>query len=180
MKNQIRILREAKNMTQNELAEQSGLSLRTIQRIEAGSILKGYSLKAIAKSLETDPEKLTPVVVEPTRIDRAKRINLSALSGLVIPFGGVLFPLLLTYQTKDTQNRELGKNIVALQIILTVITSILMIISPFLQKALAIRFPLFMVFLIALIGIKLFVIIKNGMSLNQNGTLSIHLKTNFL
>lgn len=180
MKNQVKILREAKNMTQNELAEQSGLSLRTIQRIEAGSILKGYSLKAIAKSLETDPEKLIPVVEEPTRIDRAKLINFSALSGLVIPFGGVLLPLLLTYKTKDSQNRALGKNIVALQIILTVITSVLMIISPFLQKALAIRFPLFIVFLIVLISIKLFVIIKNGISLNQNGTLSIQLKTNFL
>ncbi|WP_420828330.1 helix-turn-helix transcriptional regulator [Flavobacterium potami] len=41
MKNKVKILREEKNMTQNELAEKSGLSLRTIQRIEVGNILKG-------------------------------------------------------------------------------------------------------------------------------------------
>ena len=41
MKNRIKILREEKNMTQNELAEKSGLSLRTIQRIEAGNIFEG-------------------------------------------------------------------------------------------------------------------------------------------
>ncbi len=38
MENRVKILREKMNMTQNELAEKSGLSLRTVQRIEAGSI----------------------------------------------------------------------------------------------------------------------------------------------
>ncbi len=48
MKSIAQHLREEKNLTQTELAEKSGLSLRTIQRIEAGNVPKGYTLKALA------------------------------------------------------------------------------------------------------------------------------------
>lgn len=178
MKNKVKLLREQKNMTQNELAEKSGLSLRTIQRIEAGNILKGYTLKAIADALETQPENL--VIEDLENVDRAKIINFSALLGLIIPFGGVIFPLILTYKTKDLKNKKIGKEIVSVQIILTIIFSVLLIISPFLQKTFSIKFPVFMIPLIAFIIIKLFIIIRNGMSLNQTNELHIKLKTNFL
>lgn len=180
MKNKVKILREEKNMTQTELAEKSGLSLRTVQRIEAGNSLKGFTIKAIAQALEAEPESLILSIEENSKIDRAKLINLSALSGLVFPYGGVIFPLLLTYKTKDPRNKELGKNIVSVQIILAVMVSLFMIISPFIQKGLAIKFPLFIVFLIVFISLKLFVIFKNGISLNQKSDLYIKLKTNFL
>src|SRR6218665_4207652 len=137
MKNSVKILREAKNLTQNELAEKSGLSLRTIQRIEAGNVLKGFTLNAIARALETRQENVTADSVENDETARAKLINLSALSGLVLPFGGIIFPLILTFRTKDPKNREMGKNIVCIQILLTAALSILMILSPFLQKGLS-------------------------------------------
>lgn len=168
------------NMTQTELAERSGLSLRTVQRIEAGSIPKGFTLKAIARALETEPEDLISANEENTNVDRAKLINLVALAGLIIPYGGVIFPLILTYKTKDPFNKELGKNIVSIQIILAGIVSVLMIISPFIQKALSLKTPLFLIFLIAFIAVKLFIIIKNGIGLNKNGDLYIKLKTSFL
>lgn len=178
--NNVKTLREAKNLTQTELAEKSGLSLRTIQRIEAGSILKGFTLKAIAQSLETQPENLMGETEENTGIDRAKLINLSALFGLIFPYGNVILPLILTYKTKDAKNKELGKNIVSIQIVLSVIASLLMMVSPFLQKAFSLRFPLFLIFLIAIIGIKLIVILQNGINLNQKSDLYFKLKTNFL
>lgn len=180
MKNKIRILREEKKMTQNELAEKSKLSLRTIQRIEAGNIPKGFTLKAIAQSLDVEPDNLITNIEEKAKIDRAKLINFSALFGLILPFGGVIFPLILTYKTKDERNRELGKNILSIQIIVAIILSVLMIISPFIQKAQSIEYPLFIVFLIPLMGIKLWIVIKNGISLNKRSELYIHLKTNFL
>ncbi|MBL7868034.1 MAG: helix-turn-helix domain-containing protein [Flavobacterium lindanitolerans] len=180
MMNNVKTLREAKNLTQTELAEKSGLSLRTIQRIEAGSILKGFTLKAIAQSLETQPENLMGETEENTGIDRAKLINLSALFGLIFPYGNVILPLILTYKTKDAKNKELGKNIVSIQIVLSVIASLLMMVSPFLQKAFSLRFPLFLIFLIAIIGIKLIVILQNGINLNQKSDLYFKLKTNFL
>jgi len=58
MKNKIQLLREENRLTQKELAEKAGLSLRTIQRIEAGNIPKGFTLKALAESLNTTPENL--------------------------------------------------------------------------------------------------------------------------
>ena len=43
--------REKLNYTQSELSEKSGISVRTIQRIESGANLKGHTLKAIALAL---------------------------------------------------------------------------------------------------------------------------------
>ncbi len=179
MQYKVKLLREQKNLTQTELAEKSGLSLRTIQRIESGQNLKGFTLKAIAQTLEIEPENLI-AKEENIQIDRAKLINLSALAGLIIPFGGIIFPAILTYKTQDSTNRELGKSILCVQIILVFVISVLLILSPFIQHWFSIRFPLFLVPLIALIVLKLWIVIKNGISLNQNNILSIKLKNNFL
>lgn len=183
MNNRVKILRELQNLTQTELAEKSGLSLRTVQRIEAGNTPKGFTLKAIAQSLEVKPEDLIPNPDNETKTmvtDRAKMINLSALSGLIIPFGGVILPLILTYRTKDQENKELGKGIAGVQIILSAVLSVLMILSPFVQKGLMMKFPLFLPILISFIGLKLWIIFKNGASLNQRNELDIKLKNNFL
>lgn len=180
MQTNLKTLREQKNLTQSELAEKSGLSLRTIQRIEAGNIPKGFTLKAIAIALEIEPENLFLINEENPKTDRAKLINLFALSGLILPFGSVIIPLILTYKTKDSINKELGKNIVGVHIILTTILSVLMIVCPFVQKVVSVKFPLFIIPLILFLSIKLFVIVKNGISLNQRNNLSIKLKINFL
>lgn len=179
MKNNIQILREAKFLTQTELSEKSGLSLRTIQRMEAGNIPKGFTLKAIAEALDTKPEFLLNSQDSIT-VDRAKLINISVLSGLVIPFSGIILPLILTYKTKDSFNKELGKSIVSIQILLTGILLILLIICPFIRKGFSIKFPLFLVPLIVFICLKLLVVFKNGVSLNQKNDLSIKLKFSFL
>ncbi|PBJ11922.1 helix-turn-helix domain-containing protein [Flavobacterium sp. ACN6] len=179
MNNKVKVLREEKNMTQNELAEKSGLSLRTIQRIEAGNILKGFTLKTIAQSLETIPENLISKT-ENSGIERAKIINLSALSGLVIPFGSIIFPLILTYKTEDLTNRELGKQIITIHLFLSLMLSFLLIVSPFIQKAFSIDFPLFLIPLITILFLKLVVVVLNGISLNKNQSLAIKLKNNFL
>jgi len=180
MKNQIKILREAKNMTQNELAEQSGLSLRTVQRVEAGGMLKGFTLKAIAQALDTHPEHLIDQPKEQENINRAKKINLSILSGMIIPFGGVIFPLILTYQTKDSNNKELGKSMVCIQIILATVFSASLIISPFIQKFFSWKFPLFIILIMMFLFVKILIIISNGISLNKKHDIHIKLKTNFL
>lgn len=179
MQSKVKTFREAKNLTQTELAEKSGLSLRTIQRIESGNIPKGFTLRAIAETLEIEPESLFSNK-ENIPIDRAKLINLSALAGLIIPFGGIIFPAILTYKTQDSVNRELGKSIICVQIILAFVISVSLILSPFIQHWFSIQFPLFLVPLIAFIIIKLWIVIKNGISLNQNNQFSIKLKNNFL
>ena len=179
MHSKVKLLREQKNLTQTELAEKSGLSLRTIQRIESGQSLKGFTLKAIAQTLETEPENLVSKE-ENISIDRAKLINLSALAGLIIPFGGIIFPAILTYRTQDPVNLKLGKSVIGVQIILAFFVSVSLILSPFIQHWFSIQFPLFLVPLMAFIILKLWIVIKNGISLNQTNQLSIKLKNNFL
>ena len=180
MHSKVKLLREQKNLTQTELAEKSGLSLRTIQRIESGQSLKGFTLKAIAQTLETEPENLFSQEEKDIQIDRAKLINFSALAGLIIPFGGIIFPAILTYRTQDSVNRELGKSVIGVQIILAFVISVFLILTPFIQYWFSIRFPLFLVPLMAFIILKLWIVIKNGISLNQTNQLSIKLKNNFL
>lgn len=177
--NKVKILREQKNLTQNELAEKSGISLRRIQRIESGSPLKGFTLNAVAKALDTEPSDLF-LNTENPNIERAKLINFSVLAGLVIPFGGIIFPLILTSKTKDSVNKQIGKNIVGVQIILTAILSIALILIPFIQKYFSITTPLFLYAIISFLALKLFVVIKNGISLNTKNDLYIKLKINFL
>jgi len=179
MKSKVQHLREEKNLTQTELAQKSGLSLRTIQRIEAGNIPKGFTLKALANTFETDPDKLIPSK-EIAKIDSVKLINFSSLVGLIIPFGGVVFPFILTYKTKDPKIKELGKSIVSVQVILAVALAVSQIASPFIQKGLALRFPLFLVPLLLILCLKLLVVILNGISLNNKNDLHKKLKINYL
>jgi transcriptional regulator with XRE-family HTH domain len=180
MKNKLKAIRESKSMTQNELAEKTGLSLRTIQRIEAGSNLKGYSLKVIAQILQIESEDLFHPKNSNVNIERAKLINISALSGLLIPYGGILVPLLLTFKTKDKLNKDLGKNIVSIQIILALLLSIALIISPFIQKIFSIKQPVFLVVLVTYICLKVSIIIINGTTLNKNGDIPNLLKINII
>jgi transcriptional regulator with XRE-family HTH domain len=179
MKSIVQHLREEKNLTQTELAEKSGLSLRTIQRIEAGNIPKGFTLKALANVFETEPEKLIPSK-EITKFDRAKLINFSSLFGLVIPFGGVIFPLILTYKTNDPKNKELGKSIVSVQILISFVLAVSQIVSPFIQKGISLHFPLFIFPLLLIICLKLLIVIVNGISLNNKNDLHKNLKINYL
>lgn len=172
-------IREQKNLTQTELAEKSKLSLRTIQRIEAGNTPKGFTLKTLADTLEIEPEKLI-FPTETTSTERTKLINLSVLLGLIIPYGGIIFPLILTYKTTDALNKELGKSIVSVQILLAVLLSVLLIISPFLQKYFTLKFPLFMVPLVLFLCLKVVIVILNGISLNQKNHLPKNLKINYL
>lgn len=53
-----RSLRESRRFSQEQLAEQSGLSLRTIQRVEAGHRVSYASLRALAATFEMDVDWL--------------------------------------------------------------------------------------------------------------------------
>lgn len=180
MKNKVQSYRLEKNMTQTELAEKTGLSLRTIQRIEAGTIPKGFTLQSIAKAFAVPPEKLVQDKDNNLDFNRVKIINLSALSFLILPFGNIILPSILTYRSKDKRVKSLGKDIISLQIIWSILTSILMLISPFLQDLVSFRIPIFLVVLVVLICLNVLLILKNGMSLTRNSDLCIKLKNSLL
>lgn len=178
-KSNVQRFREENHLTQSELASKARVSLRTIQRIEAGSIPKGFTLKSIAEALKKEPNDLLEQQ-ETFDLERLKWINISTLLGLLIPFGGILAPLILIHKTTDQKVKTLGKKIIEIQITLVLLVSFSMILSPFIQKLFSLKFPLFIIPLLTLLGFKIVIALSNGVSLNKNSKLAIRLKNNFL
>jgi transcriptional regulator with XRE-family HTH domain len=97
----IKDLRVKKAMSQEELAEKTGLSLRTIQRIENGETEpRGDSLKRIAIALSVTPEELLDWEKE-ENYGLLAVLNLSALSLFLFPLLGVIVPLVIWLANKS-------------------------------------------------------------------------------
>lgn len=180
MKTKVQTLREAKNLTQSELAKKSGLSLRTVQRMEAGNTPRGFTLKALADALDVEPHDLIAAETDDKAVTTAKYINISALSSLLIPFGNLIFPTVLTFRSANERVREYGKEIIGIQLIYTFVLCMLLILCPFIQKAVPVKFPLFVPVLIVMKCVNLFIILKNGASLTHEQRLYIRLKNSIL
>jgi transcriptional regulator with XRE-family HTH domain len=75
------------NLTQDELSEKSGVSVITIQRIEARQIPSGYTLKALAKLLGVSEAELgdTPQNQSSEDLKWIKTIKLSSLLFVILP-----------------------------------------------------------------------------------------------
>lgn len=99
--NRIKELRSRKGYSQEELAERSGLSLRTIQRIENGETEpRGDSLTRLAAAFDVTVDDLADwVLVEDNRTIIA--MNLSALCFILNPMIGVVAPLVIWLFKKD-------------------------------------------------------------------------------
>lgn len=86
----IKKLRLDKNWSQEQLSEKSGLSLRTIQRIESGSNVSLESIRVLAAAFEVDPKDLMiQERVEPKKpLDSVKNtlINFTDFSGKATRF----------------------------------------------------------------------------------------------
>ena len=99
----IKQARKAKGMTQQDLADAGGLSLRTIQRIEKGEHdISGYSLKQISTVLEIPLEKLIMTNVEQVKIETTsnsaiKALYLSSLFFVINPLFGIIIPTILYF-----------------------------------------------------------------------------------
>lgn len=105
----IKTLRMARGLSQAEMAAQTALSLRTIQRIENGNTeARGDSLIRIAKALNTTPEELSKSSVDRNIQSKVENfnyllmLNLSALCFLALPLLGIIMPLLLWLLKKET------------------------------------------------------------------------------
>jgi len=184
MTNKVSIYRQKLQLTQSELAEKSGVSLRTIQRIESGSPLKGFTLKNLAKSLDITPEDLIEIpkaeAPENWSLDKAKLINITALSFIILPFGNIIFPSILTFRNSGAETKKIGREIIGFQIVWTIINSFLLIISPFVQKLLSTKIPIILVVLLVSLLTNTYIIIRNSIELNKNQRLYISLKNNIL
>lgn len=114
----IKRFRKNKGYSQEKLAEEAGVSLRTVQRLENGETdPTGDTLTRIAKALEITPDDL----LEWEQIEDTTYLlllNISALSFLLFPLLNVLLPLLLWVTKKKTVKMvdQMGKQILNFQI----------------------------------------------------------------
>ncbi len=128
--NRIAFLRKQKGLTQEALAEQAGINLRTLQRIEKGETEpRGATLRLLCDVLEVPIEDL--VDFGKTE-DRGFIIcfHLSVLSGFFIPIGQILIPFIL-WITKRDKIKDLyrqGANVINFQLWATAVTYILPVI----------------------------------------------------
>jgi transcriptional regulator with XRE-family HTH domain len=72
----IKNLRVKRQLTQTELSEQTGITLRTIQRIENGEVKPSlHSLKVLSKALEVDLSALQVSAKKPYEFEFKLSIN---------------------------------------------------------------------------------------------------------
>jgi transcriptional regulator with XRE-family HTH domain len=179
--------RELLNLTQEELSEKSGVSVRTIQRIESGKEPKGYTLRVLAEKLNIKEKELQdkPIEIgtkedfkenpilneEPVAINYStvKWINLSSLPFIIVPLFNILVPLFLMLYFKI--KHPIIKQIISLQIMWTIAAPILFIFGIFLK--LGNNFTLVM--MIAIVLSNVYLILRNTIELDKHQKLHYQL-----
>lgn len=114
----VKELRSRKGISQELLAEESGLSLRTIQRIENNeTVPRGDTLKRLAIALNTSPDDIVDWKVQEDQ-NYLTVMSMSALGFLFFPLLGIIIPLTMWMFKKDKIKNvnELGKSILNFQI----------------------------------------------------------------
>lgn len=184
----LKIIRELKNLTQEELAKKSNVSVRTIQRIETGKAPKGFTLRAIAEALSIEENELLFNPLEKGILDyvdekqklhetiiinytKLKLINLSSIPFIIIPTLNIIVPLILMFKMK--QKNSLTKQLISIQILWTILAPIIFILGIFLK--LGQKFTLFLMILIALSNV--FIVMRNAIEIDKNKKL--YFKLNF-
>lgn len=111
-------IRKIKGFSQEALAVSSNLSLRTIQRLEAGETEPtAHTLRRIAVALNVNSDQLTNEVIE-TDSNYIKTLNTSALTFLLFPLLGIVAPFILWNAKKDKPRSidKAAKSIINFQI----------------------------------------------------------------
>jgi transcriptional regulator with XRE-family HTH domain len=183
----LKTLREQQNLTQEELSKKSGVSTRTIQRIETGKEPKGYTLRILAKALEIEENELlhkkqeqeqttisTPNEVALINYSLLKIINLSSIPFTLIPPLNIIVPLVLMITMK--QKNKLTKQLISLQIIWTILAPIVFMIGIFLK--LGNNFTL--VLMIGIVLSNVFIILRNAIAIDKYKKLYFKLNFNMI
>ena len=171
--------REKLNLTQEELAEKSGVSVRTIQRIEAGVIPKGHTLKVLAKALDVEESELLHAE-EQNLLNYAsiKLINLSSLPLTFIPPANIILPLIIMFITK--QFNPITKQIVSIQILWTILSVIIFMLAAFMKKWFSLGNKFTLIVMICLILTNVFIILRNTAEIDKRKKLRIYLNFNII
>jgi transcriptional regulator with XRE-family HTH domain len=190
----LKTVREQKNLTQEELSEKSKISVRTIQRIEAGTEPKGHTLRALAQALGIEEASLQDTIIIPDIDDDliletapemkeeqhlqpeinyslVKIINLSSLLFTLLPPFNILVPLILMFAMK--QRNSLVRQIISVQMIWTVMAPIVFILGIFLKLGR----PFTLILMAVIVLSNIFIILRNAAEIDRKKKL--YIKLNF-
>jgi transcriptional regulator with XRE-family HTH domain len=187
----LRLIREQQNLTQEELAEQSGVSVRTIQRIEAGSAPKGYTLRVLSETLNipelqllvessqiSDEERSELLTAELSTVKADstvyKMINLSSLLFIILPPLNVLLPLFLMKgkNAKDAMTVQ----IISIQLMWTILAPIVFLLWVLMKLGNSYN----VLVLALLVILNLYIIIRNTIEIDKNNKLYYKLNFNMI
>jgi uncharacterized Tic20 family protein len=121
--------RKLRGITQEVLAEATGLNVRTIQRIEAGEVdPRLFTLKSIADALDVNLEELLP---EPTQheLNQIAILHITPVGFFFFPVvGNVLLPFIFWMLKREEINgvNKHGKDILNGQLTYSIIVSIIL------------------------------------------------------
>jgi transcriptional regulator with XRE-family HTH domain len=179
-------LRKERGFSQEVLAERSGVSLRTIQRVERGeTVPRGHTLLALATALDVSLENFQTAPEPPQQPGSSpaamrtdpqflQLLNLSALSFLVLPLLNIIVPVLLWRARKaDTQDvAEVGRRVIGFQVLWQVSSFFLFLVALVVHLAAAkyykVVFPFsFLGLLILTYALNVAAICYNGVRLRR-------------
>ncbi len=172
--------REKLNLTQEELATKSGVSVRTIQRIESGIKPKGYTLESLCKALGIPKDDLLVEQDESIKSNKQliKYINLSSILLLIVPLGSIIMPLIIMRWKKEIN--AVTKQIVSIQILWTLSFLIVTVLVALLSKTFSFSKEMVPLAMLALLITNLYIIIRNTVGIEKNNKLHIRLNFSFL
>ena len=179
--------REQLGYTQSELANKTGLSLRTIQRLESSNKEpKGHTLTVLSEAFKLAPQILQERFKNNEQIKKSEAtsirlINLSILSFLGIPFGNIIFPLLLWRKYRKSELvDEIGRKIVNTQIIFSATLSILLCLSPFIGRTFFSNSPVILIVLFVAYAINIMIVCYTAVRLHRNNFNFLNIPLRFI
>ena len=190
----VKELRKRKGFSQEKLTELSGLSLRTVQRIENGETEPtGDTLKKLSIALNITPDELVDWTIIQDK-GFLKALNLSALTFLFFPLLGILIPLILWVSKKDKLKdiNKIGKDIIYFEITWTLIFFLGFIlniiflakkmdsIETFSPATITSSMSLYLIFIATMYSFNFVIIIINTYLIQKEKNVKYYPKINFL
>lgn len=168
-------IREQQHLTQQELSERSGISVRTIQRIEAGTEPKGQTLKMLASTLEVKGAELVekPEAGKPINLTLVKIINFSSLPVTIFPPANIILPLLIMWLRKECN--PITRQIISLQIIWSIGAFSIFMLFNFMKNWFSWSNEYTLVMMILLVLSNVFIILRNAVEIDHKQRLKIKL-----
>ena len=117
-------IRKMKGLSQEELSDRAGISLRTLQRIEKGETEpRGHTLRALTEVLDVPVEEMMDFTKKEDK-GFLQVMSLSALAFWFMPLLNIILPLVLwLFKREKIQGADhLGRQIISFQIVWTIFT----------------------------------------------------------